>query len=59
MSTGSVLCNVGKQIFFVRPEDVDEINRIREYCDEIALERISQFLELKYPNALEKDMDWD
>jgi hypothetical protein len=59
MNSGSVICHIGKQIFFVHTEDVEEINKIREFCESICLEKISQYLEAKYPNSLEKVMDWD
>lgn len=59
MSHSTVLCQIGREIFYVKNEDVPEINRIREYCEEIALERISQYLESKYPNILNEVIGWD
>lgn len=52
MSSGSVICHVGREIFWVRPQDVEEIKRIREYCDQIALEKIEQLLMEKYPDQV-------
>jgi hypothetical protein len=59
MSANTVLCHIGREIFYVKPDDVEAIKKIQQYCDEIALEKISQYLEAKYPNALNEVMNWE
>lgn len=56
MSAGSVLCQIGKEVFYVRPDDIEEIHRIREFCDNVCLEKIEQLLMEKYPDQIEEIM---
>jgi hypothetical protein len=52
MSYSTVVCNIGKEVFYVRPDDLEEIHRIREFCESIALEKAEQYLKEKYPDQV-------
>jgi DNA-binding GntR family transcriptional regulator len=48
----SVICQIGREIFHVRPDDIEEIHRIREFCEQICLEKVEQLLTEKYPDQV-------
>lgn len=49
MNAKCILCQIGKELIWVPKEDIAEIQRIKQYCDTIAFERICQYLREKYP----------